>query len=85
MTSADRGKTQRVILRSLQKLVADSPHAGTLLRETPAILRALHDIDLLAADAVLEWHAQSGEKRQANARARLLRSARRQRHLSSGS
>ena len=75
LASSDRGKTQRVILRCLQKLVTDSPHAGALLGETPAILRALYDIDLLEADVVLEWHAQGGESTTAKSAAAKVREA----------
>ena len=75
MTSPDPGKTQRVILRCLQRLVTDSPHAGALLSETPAILKALHDIGLLEADVVVEWHAQGGAKREAKGAASRVREA----------
>ena len=73
--STDPGKTQRVILRCLLKLVTDSPHAGLLIGETPAILKALYDIDLLESDAIVEWHAQGGEKRAAKGAAAKVREA----------
>lgn len=75
LASSDRGKTQRVILRCLQKLVTDSPHAAALLTETPAILRVLCEIGLLEADVVVEWHAQGGERRGAKGAAGKVREA----------
>ena len=73
--SPDPRKTQRAILRCLQKLVTDSPHAGALISQTPALLKALYDIDLLEADVVVEWHAQGGEKRPAKGAAVKVREA----------
>ena len=47
--SPDKGKTQRALLRYVQKLVTASPHAEALLTKTPALLHALYDIERIEA------------------------------------
>ena len=61
-SSPAKTATQRAILQYVQKLVTDSPHATVLLKKTPAILKALYDIDLLEEHVIVKWHAQGSKK-----------------------
>jgi len=57
--SPDKRKTQWAILGGVATLVTAPKHGDALLKQTPAILMALYDIDLVEEGVVAKWYAQA--------------------------
>jgi len=52
----DKLRTQSAILKGVSHLVTGRKHGEALLNQTPDILKALYDTDLVSKDALLFWH-----------------------------
>ena len=61
--AADPAKAQKRLLASVEQMAGAGPHADVLLKRTPALLKALYDLDLLEEDVVLRWFDRGSKKK----------------------